>query len=329
MGGVPEMDIHHLRIFCEVYRRQSFSQASQHCNVTQPTVSAHIKSLEQELDCRLFDRLGQKILPTTEANALYPLACRVLDALGQLEEELALVKKEMKGQIVIGASTIPGTYILPPIMARFRKEHPEVSFEIRVADSRQVIDAVLCHEIFLGIVGTRTDDAAVSWQELCTDDLILAANRQLWKRFASLPAGRILTEIPFLLRESGSGTRRTMERYLAELRLSPDQLHVVAVLGSTASIREALKSGLGASILSRLAISEELARGELFEIPLPGLPMRRQFYLVSHAKRSLPNLYRTLAAFLARTAAGGGAQAGNHACTPPATRAREARAGKA
>ncbi len=292
------MDIHHLRIFCEVYRRQSFSQASQYCNVTQPTISAHIKSLEQELDCRLFDRLGQKILPTTEANALYPLACQVLDALGHLEEELALVKKEMKGQIVIGASTIPGTYILPAVMARFREQHPDVSFEIRVGDSRQIIDGVLTHEIFLGIVGTHTEDANIDWRELCTDELILVANDRLRSQFSDQPAGRILTGIPFLLREAGSGTRRNMETYLQELRLSIDQLQVVAVLGSTASIKEALKSGLGASILSRLAIADELERGELFEIPLPGLPMRRQFYLVSHTKRSLPNLYRTLADFL-------------------------------
>jgi len=292
------MDIHHLRIFCEVYRRQSFSQASQHCNVTQPTVSAHIKSLERELDCRLFDRLGQKILPTTEANALYPLASRVLDAVAQLEEELALVKKEMKGQIVIGASTIPGTYILPSIMARFREAHPDVSFEIRVGDSRQVTDAVLSYELFLGIVGSRPESSNIFCQELCTDELILAAGRDLWQRFRDLPAGRILTEIPFLLRESGSGTRRSMENYLRDLRLTLEQLQVVAVLGSTASIREALKSGLGASILSRLAINEEIERGELFEISLPGLPMRRRFYLISHAKRSLPNLYRTLAAFL-------------------------------
>ncbi len=298
------MDIHHLRIFCEVYRRRSFSRASRHLHITQPTVSSHIKNLEQELECTLFDRLGQSILPTTEANALYPLAQQVLESLAQLQEELSLVKKQLQGQVLIGASTIPGTYILPAVIARFRQQFPDVSFEIRVADSRQIVDMVLGHELLLGIIGSTMEEENLTYEALCTDELILAADRQLWQQYADQPAGRILTRIPFLLREKGSGTRRNMERYLRQLQLNCGQLNIIAILGSTASIRQALKSGLGASILSRIAIREELNRGELYEIPLPGLPMQRQFYLVTHRKRSLPNLYGTVADFLRANAAG-------------------------
>ncbi|MEW6427868.1 MAG: selenium metabolism-associated LysR family transcriptional regulator [Thermodesulfobacteriota bacterium] len=292
------MDIHHLRIFCEVYRNKSFSLASQKLHITQPTVSAHIKNLEQELEVRLFDRLGQSIMPTDEARVLFPLAEQVLESLAVLMVEFSRISGSTKGKLLIGASTIPGTYLLPSALAAFRRDLPGISFEIRIGDSQQIAEQVAGHELLLGVVGDLFDQEQLSCREMYEDRMILAGDRKIWQLAQGRAAAKVLTGIPFLLREQGSGSRRKMEAYLQALGLPLERLDVTATLGSTAAVKEAMKNGLGASILSRIAIREELDRGELFEIPLPGLPIRRHFFIISHKRRTLPNPYALLAGFL-------------------------------
>ena len=281
-----------------VFSEKSFSRASDRLHITQPTVSAHIKTLESELDCKLFDRLGHSILPTKEAFLLYPLAQQVILALQHLEEEMTQAKEKASGDILFGASTIPGTYILPQLLARFRQLHPEVRYEMRINDSAGIVDQIRGHDLLLGIVGAKNDDDQLLSERLFGDELILVATPDIHESFAQRPVGKIMMTLPLLIREQGSGTRKAMEQYLFSLKLPIDRLNIVATLGSTAAIKQALLSGLGASLLSKLAVQAELGSGLLQEIPLPGLPLRRSFYLVSHRKRALPLPYRLLREYL-------------------------------
>ena len=116
------MDIHQLRIFASVFKNKSFSRASEELFLTQPTVSDHIKALEEEFGCRLFDRLGRTILPTNEAEALYGHALEIIEKADAVKDIIGRFKKEPAGELLLGASTIPGTYLLPPVMATFRKK---------------------------------------------------------------------------------------------------------------------------------------------------------------------------------------------------------------
>src|SRR3989304_7874486 len=105
------MDVHQLKVFASVFKNRSFSRASEELHLTQPTISDHIKALEEELECKLFDRLGRTIIPTKEAGVLYRHSLELLEKAETLKEAVGEIKKDLTGRIVVGASTIPGVYL--------------------------------------------------------------------------------------------------------------------------------------------------------------------------------------------------------------------------
>ena len=133
------MDIHHLKIFISVHRNNSFSKASKELHISQPTISEHIKNLENELDCTLFDRLGRSILPTAKAEILLPHALQVVEEIAKLQEAIHADNKQISGDIIISASTIPGTYLLPKMAAKFKKRYPNTRFQILINDTAESI----------------------------------------------------------------------------------------------------------------------------------------------------------------------------------------------
>jgi DNA-binding transcriptional LysR family regulator len=291
------MDIHQLRIFASVYRNRSFSKASKENHISQPTISEHIKNLENDLNCRLFDRLGRSIVPTREAEILYPRTLHIIENLEELKDDISRAGGSMKGQLLIGASTIPGTYILPVVASDFKKTYPDVSFEILIEDSSKITGMVLGHEVQLGVVGAIMETSMLEYSPFIQDELILAGSPALVKKTAIDIKG--LIEIPFILREEGSGTRRTMEEFFKKKKgVGINNLEVVAVLGSTDSVKQALKAGLGVSILSKIAIQDELKSGMLREITIKGLKMKRHFHIIKHRRRSLPNHYQAFYDYL-------------------------------
>jgi len=283
------MDIHHLKIFVSVYKNKSFTRASEEMHISQPTISEHVKNLENSLGCRLFDRLGRSILPTAEAEVLYPRALQILDDLELLQEEISAASTVIRGKLVIGASTIPGAYILPAVAYTFKKENPDIAFEILIEDSARVTGMVLQHELLCGIVGARTSSDKLDFTSLIEDELVLVATPKIFKqKTISLEK---LGNIPLLQREKGSGTRQTFENFLAKNNFSPGKLNIVATLGSTSAVMQAAKEGLGAAVISRIAVREAIDHQLLHEINIKNLKMKRHFYLVRQQKRSLPPHY--------------------------------------
>jgi len=282
------MDIHHLKIFVSVYKNKSFTRASEDLHISQPTISEHIKNLESSLDCRLFDRLGRSIMPTTEADVLYPKALQLLDDLDQIQEEITATGAGVKGKLVIGASTIPGAYILPRVAYSFKKQYPEVGFEILIEDSARIINMILQHELLCGIVGARITSDKLDYSPLIEDELVLVATpKVLAQKTITLEK---LSTIPFLQRETGSGTRQTFEDFLKK-KMSTADFNIVATFGSTSAVKQAVKESLGASVISRIAVQEELENKTLLEIPIKNFKMKRKFYQVRQKKRTLPAQY--------------------------------------
>jgi DNA-binding transcriptional LysR family regulator len=283
------MDIHQLKIFASVYKNKSFTRASEELHISQPTISEHIKNLEADLSVRLFDRLGRSILPTREAEILYPKTLQLLEDLERIEDEVSAAASSIKGKIVIGASTIPGAYILPPIAYTFKQQFPEAAFEILIEDSKKITDMVLKHELLCGIVGAKMESDKLTYTPLIEDELVLVASRDMTGK-KSLRPGQ-LPDLPLLMREMGSGTRQTLENYLKKKKISVTDLNIVATLGSTSSIKQAVKAGLGVAMLSRMAVQEELDRGTLKEITIQGMRMKRKFFMIRLKKRTLPPQY--------------------------------------
>jgi DNA-binding transcriptional LysR family regulator len=283
------MELHHLRIFLAVFRNRSFSRASVELHLSQPTISDHMKTLENGLQCRLFDRLGRKVLPTPEGETLYNYALELIEKADSLKNVLGQRKDEISGELIIAASSIPGTYLLPSQIARFRKKHPFVSFTIPVSDSKAVIQQVSAHQVLMGIVGSKLADGQISYLPLLEDELIVIAAPSFIK------GGRMtvkdLSHHPMVCREEGSGTRRESERLLEAQGLFPDRIKVTAVFGSTDAVKQAVKAGMGVAIVSRLSVEEELKHKVLKQVTLVAPRMKRKFYIITHKKRALPLPY--------------------------------------
>jgi DNA-binding transcriptional LysR family regulator len=290
--GKPTIETRHLKIFVTVYKTRSFTKAAEELYTSQPTVSEHIQNLEARLDCKLFDRLGRSILPTSEAEILYPRALAILEDLQSLKEEISASRESVSGELIIGASTIPGAYILPVLAASFKKDFPGISFEIRINDSAKIVEAVAAHELLIGVVGAKIPTPKLQYQPFAEDELILAAASS--NPVASEITMIELSQLPFIVRERGSGTRKSTESLLAQQNQTLNQLNICATLGSSAAVKEAIKANLGVSVISRHAIQDELANGKIKEIHIPGLKMKRNFYVVTPARRTLPNHYQEL-----------------------------------
>lgn len=283
------MDIHQLKVFASVFKNKSFSKASEELYLTQPTISNHIKSLEDELECKLFDRLGRSIIPTKEAEVLYSHSVEIIEKANNLKEAIGKMKKDLAGKLLIGASTIPGVYLMPKMMKEFQKRYPSISFQILISDSKGIIDSISRHELLIGIVGAKLGDENIKYISFIEDELIVVAEPSLIKRDALRL--KELTEFPVVIREEGSGTRKETERFLETKGLSFNDFKISGIFGSTDAIKQAVKAGLGFSILSRFSVADEIKNNILSEVKLIDAEMKRRFYIATHRKRSLPYAY--------------------------------------
>lgn len=283
------MDIHQLKVFKSVFKNKSFSKASEELFLTQPTISAHIKYLEEYLNCKLFDRLGRTIIPTKEAEVLYIHTMEIIEKIGNIKDAIGQVRKEITGELIIGASTIPGTYLLPSIMSAFQKKYPSVSFQILISDSRGIVEKVLSHELLIGIVGAKLANSRITYMPFLEDELIAVSSHGLTKN--KQLTLKELIKLPFVLREEGSGTRKETEKILESRGISLEDIKIAGIFGSTDAIKQAVKAGLGVSILSRLSVKDEIKHGVIKELKVADIYMKRKFYIVTHKKRSLPLSY--------------------------------------
>jgi DNA-binding transcriptional LysR family regulator len=272
-----------------VFKNRGFSKASMELHLSQPTISEHIKTLERELNCTLFERIGKKIIPTREADVLYNHATELVEKAESVKGVLGRLKKEVAGELIVGASTIPGTYLLPELMADFKRKHPGVSFQVRVGDSQEIVQQVLSHHVLLGIVGSKIADTQITYTPFLEDELIIVAAPSFIKSSRISP--KDLCRYPMVLREEGSGTRREAEKLLEAQGVSCGSVTVAGVFGSTDAVKQAAKAGLGLTIVSRFSVTEELKHKILKEVKLDAPPMKRMFYIATHKKRSLPLPY--------------------------------------
>lgn len=295
------MDLHRLEVFCQVYEERSFSKGARRLGLSQPTVSIHVKALEETLGVQLFNRLGREIEPTRAAHFLYEHGRPLVRDMYLLLEKMGGYLGRLEGELEIGASTVPGEYLLPRVLSSFRQEHPEVRGRILIRDSERIVRAVLDGEVPVGCVGARIDHASLAYRQIATDRLVLAVPPG--SRWTRLPEASLeqLQEAPLIVREPGSGTRRRLERLLESQGLTLADFQVAVELGTAAAVKEAVKSGLGVSFVSDLAVASEQQAGLLALVPLAGVPaVERTFYLVRDERRALSPLVQAFVEHLGR-----------------------------
>lgn len=285
------MDIRRLEAFRKVYELGSFSKAGQELFLSQPTISAHVLSLEQELGAQLFDRLGRTILPTQAGEILYRHALGVFAALDGAAAEIGLLTSKVAGELPLGGSTIPATYLLPERLAGFSRLYPDVRIRLTVGDSRDIITAVRTGALSMGVVGASESDPDLVFIPILEDELVVAASRLLPGIQDLLDRGQTsiavdrLADWPWVLREHGSGTRKAFEAALAEAGADIRIFAAPVEARGHETVVQCALHGLGLCVASRLAVAPLLDKGDLVAMDVPGLSMRRSFYVVRHAKR--------------------------------------------
>lgn len=292
------MDLWRLHIFCKLVELRSFSKAASAVYLSQPTVSSHIKDLEDHFACKLVDRLGREVVPTKAGELLYEYASKMIALKEDTEKVLAEFQGKMKGRLTIGGSTIPGGYILPPLLGRFKKAYPEVIVTLIEGDSAGIIRRVVEGHVELGIVGTLAQEPRLDQKKFMDEEMFLfVPSNHKWATGGGVTVEDLATE-PFVMREAGSGTRKSMEEVLDKSGHWLGAFHVVAEMGSTEAVRQAIKAGVGVSILSACAVSDELAAGVLKKVKIKGLSFKRSFYLTTHKHRTQSPLCRAFLDFL-------------------------------
>ncbi len=282
------MEFKQLEALAAVIRLQSFSKAAEELYLTQPTISSHVRSLEQELGTSLLFRTTKEVSPTQEGLVLYDYAIKLIQLRDEAIQSITNQAVKIKGKVSIASSSIPGQYFLPSMMAAFHQLYPDVTFQVSLMDSAQVLDALFSKGCEIGLVGTPYEDSRLSFHSFAKDELVvITPNAPKYERYTDFfPTSQLVRE-QLILREKGSGTRRATESFLHSLGIQPDSLRISAELNDIESIKRAVEQGLGISIASRYSVQDSEAMGKIRIFPFEGGSFIRDLYLVYREGRPL------------------------------------------
>jgi DNA-binding transcriptional LysR family regulator len=294
-----DLDLHKLEVFYWVAELKSFSEAADRLALKQPTVSAHIQELEKILAGKLFYRIPGKVSLTPLGLLLQEKAKNLLAFKRETVAAVEQFHGTLSGELWIGGSNIPGEYLLPQRLGKFIKKYPRVKPILRIGDSAGIVEEVLDGKVEIGFVGFKNADSRLSFDKIWQDEMVLTVPKNHpWSRRKFVQLADLRAQ-NFISREQGSGTLDSFRHLLSRKRPSADELLNVAMeLGSTAAVKEALISGCGISILSRISISRELADGILVAVVIRGLKMKRDFYEVCYKQRPLSPVAQAFRKFL-------------------------------
>lgn len=296
------MDFRRLEAFCKVYELRSFSKAGQEIFLSQPTISAHVASLEEELGVRLFDRLGRTVMPTQAGEILYKGAIEVFSRLERVTGEIQLLRDKVFGELQVGCSSIPANYIMPELISRFLESYPAVNVHMSVADSEEILSHVHHGDLVLGVVGVRPERSDLASYELMHDELVIVGHPDLVVHGRPLDSDNFAAW-PWVLREKGSGTRQAFEAALHRHGVQARQLRVTAHVDSMETVIQCVRAGLGISVMSRIAAEPHLERGDMAVVHTLPLSIERSFYLVHRDGRSFLPAVRFFMEFLKNSVA--------------------------
>lgn len=265
------MNLKQLEAFVRVSERRSFSKAAKELFLTQPTVSAHISSLEKELDARLFVRNTKEVDLSEEGKKLYEYAKQMVNLERKIEDAFMEGNKREQQCITIAASTIPAQYLLPRVLAVFNEKYPNEQFKISETDSAQVVEQVLNRTIDIGFTGTVLEKRHCAYIPFYKDELmIITPNQEKYREYQEKDGKTSwLVGESFIMREEGSGTRKEAEKQLRRSGIDVSALNIVASIENQETIKRSVENGMGISIISRLAAQKEIEEGALLGFELP------------------------------------------------------------
>jgi DNA-binding transcriptional LysR family regulator len=270
------VSIRQLRVFAAVARNLSFARAAEELHLSPPAVSMQVRELEGALGMPLFDRGGKRISLTTGGEYFLLHARRVLGSLKDAEDTIARLKGVRAGKITIGMVST-AKFFLPRLLSGFLRDHPGVEFALAESNRDGLIDLLHRNEVDLAVMGTPPKDLDTHSEPFAAHPLgIVAAPEHPYAALSEVPSALLARE-RFLVRETGSGTRASMERYFESQRIQPAQ---AIQMRSNETIKQAAVANLGLAFISLHTTALEVASGLLRILEVPGLPLVRRWQLV-------------------------------------------------
>jgi DNA-binding transcriptional LysR family regulator len=271
------MELRQLQSLMAVVEYKSFSKAAEKLFISQPTISTHIRMLEEELNSRLIIRTTKSIEVTMHGRELYECAHQIFSLKDNLVQRWA---EENKKIIRVGASTIPADYILPEVLPVFRKHEPDIKFYIHQNDSQNIISGLLNGNFSLGMVGMKQQEKMISFVPFYQDEMVMITPKK--ERFLNINKDSfslkdIIFNEPIILREQGSGSKKSIEMYFEKMNINEEDLQIIARLNDQESIKKLVASGLGISFISEKAV-EDSAKEKLLVFKLPNYSTKRNLY---------------------------------------------------
>jgi DNA-binding transcriptional LysR family regulator len=281
-----DIDLKLLELFCCVYEKGSISESSDCLHLSQSTISFHMHQLENQIGLKLFYKKGRKLIPTSTAQMLYPYAKKVLELKLAVIEEIKMLSGSYRGLVKVGASSAPGSYILPDLISDFLSKNRQIMIEFYVSDSKDVVDKVAKGELDLGVVGAKIPFSRLKYENLWWDQIHIVGGNGVDPKLSL----EDLKTLPWVLREEGSGTRSLIEEALYKLGINLKELKVLMITDKNEVILDVLKKVKALSFMSSLALRKYKG---IRQVKVKGFePIEREFYLVFDEERPMPPAVR-------------------------------------
>ena len=275
-----------MRVFITVADKKNFSKAAKALSLTQPAVSFQIQTLEQYYQTMLFDRVNRHVKLTAAGELLLDYAIHMNNLQAELEHNMQQLTGHVKGELLIGASTTIGEYILPYVVGSFKQDYPDVNVTIQIMNTKEISSAVESKTFDLGIIeGPLEQSDVIEAHNFLEDELVLAIPSD--HPFAKKESITLeeLKELPYITREPGSGSRLIFEQALIDADFDIEDLNIVMELGSTTSIKSAIMGGLGVSTISKWAVQDLVKAGKVAALNVQGLTLKRSFHIILNQEK--------------------------------------------
>jgi DNA-binding transcriptional LysR family regulator len=277
------LDAHQLNVFLAAATNLNFTAAARQLHMSQPSVSQHIRELENHFDTPLFLREGRRIALSDAGRALLPLARKLVATSVQIEEAMQLLKTDVYGHLTVGCSTTSGKYILPFLLAEFLKRYPRVEATCNVMPRAMSLQMLCDGQVHMAVAGSNEFCADIEFQRLFSDPVVLIAPLDHpWALRGQIEPHELLTQ-RFIMREEGSGTRTVVAEGLQRVGLTIDQLPRILTLGNSEAIALSVQEGIGVAFITR-SILDYLVEGRVAQVKINGLTMQQDIYIGRHSR---------------------------------------------
>ncbi len=292
--GSDLVDAADLAMLVRVVDAGGVTRAAEALYISQPAITHRLRRLERALGARLVERRGRALALTDAGRAILPLARQALQILEQIPAAISEVQGLLRGEIVLGASTTIGEFLLPKRLSTFAQAYPHITVRLHIANTQAIVERVLDHSLPAGFVGLRPTSQALLTIPFLADSIVLVAapSQPIAGRRVSPEE---LTRTRLLLREEGSATRALALRALARCAVGTE---AAVGFGSNAAVRTAVLAGYGVAALSREVVVDDLTQGRLKLVRLHGWRCRRRFYIIRRRDRKLSTAEELLLKFV-------------------------------